>query len=75
MGKKSKQFRARERRAAKRPNATELPAETVAAMVRHAQSGASGVHDDQKTRKTNAGGRTNRVGSRSSAKTAAIKDH
>lgn len=46
----------------------------VAPMVRHAASGAAGVHSDQKTRHFRAAGKTNRVNTRSAAKSAAIKD-
>lgn len=38
-------------------------------------SGAAGAHADSKARNRRAAGRTNRVGSRSSARRAAVRDH
>lgn len=46
----------------------------VVEMVNHSASGAAGVHQDQNARRKGAGGKTNRVGSRSSAKKAAISE-
>lgn len=46
----------------------------VSAMVRHSASGAAGVHSDQKTKRLQPAGKTNRVNTRSAAKSAAIKD-
>lgn len=46
------------------------------ALVQAMQAKASGagVHADQNTRRAAAGGRTNRVGSRSSQRRAAVRD-
>ncbi|MGC0252672.1 hypothetical protein [Pseudactinotalea sp. Z1748] len=50
-----------------------LDAGVVAKRMAHRSSGAAGVHADQNARRQNAGGRTNRVGSRSAARRAAIR--
>lgn len=50
-----------------------LSSDAVAERMAHLRSGAAGVHDDQKTRRSGTY-RTNRVGSRSSQRRAAIKD-
>lgn len=52
-----------------RPHA--LPAQAVRERAEHRRSGAAGVHDDQKAR-VHRTGRTNRVGSRSARRRAAI---
>ena len=57
-----------------KPYAGRMSSERVTEMMAHAGSGAAGVHADQKSRKKNAAGRTNRVGSRSAVKRAVIKD-
>lgn len=50
-----------------------LPAEVVTERASHASSGAAGVHADQSTRRKGTV-RTNRVGSRSSLRRAAVED-
>ena len=50
-----------------------LPAESVTERAAHAASGAAGVHADQTTRRKGVA-RTNRVGSRSSLRRAAIEE-
>lgn len=50
-----------------------LPAEAVTERAAHRASGAAGVHADQTTRRKGVA-RTNRVGSRSSLRRAAIED-
>lgn len=57
----------------KRDHRMALPNEVVAARLGIRSSGAAGVHSDQKARRRAAGGRTNRVGARSSARRAAIR--
>ena len=75
MGKASKSFKARQRRALSKPShAGSLPAERVSEMVMHAASGAAGIHEDQKAKQRAAAGKTNRVGSRSSAKRAVLSE-
>lgn len=49
-------------------------AERTAERMAHLRSGAAGVHADQKTRATGTF-RTNRVGSRSAQRRAAVADH
>ncbi len=49
-----------------------LPEELIRQRTELARSGASGVHDDQKSRRYRVGV-TNRVGSRSARNRAAIK--
>lgn len=51
-----------------------MPAEALAARMAHLRSGAAGVHADQKSRRKAAGGRTNRVGSRSAQRRASVRD-
>lgn len=46
-----------------------------AADLKRRSSGASGAHSDSNSRTRRAAGRTNRVGSRSSARNAAVRDH
>jgi hypothetical protein len=48
-----------------------LPAQAVTERAGHRSSGASGVHDDQNSRKYRTG-KTNRVGGRSARRQAAI---
>lgn len=52
----------------------ELPDGLVAGRMKHRASGAAGVHADQNARRLRAGGRTNRVGSRSAQRRAAVAD-
>ncbi|MPV51021.1 hypothetical protein GCG21_13600 [Pseudactinotalea sp. HY160] len=52
----------------------ELPESLVSGRMQHRSSGAAGVHADQNARRLRAGGRTNRVGARSSQRRAAITD-
>lgn len=54
------------------PYAGRMSGDEVTAMVAHRQSGAAGIHADQRTRRTGTG-RTNRVGSRSAARREAIR--
>ena len=49
-------------------------ADRVAERMAHLRSGAAGVHADQNARRFNAGGHTNRVGSRSAQRRAAVRD-
>ena len=59
----------------KRSSATHkhaLPVEGVRQRAEHRRSGAAGVHDDQKARVFRAGV-TNRIGSRSARRRAAIR--
>lgn len=51
-----------------------MPEEALRQRRELARSGAAGVHADQNARKAGAAGRTNRVGSRSARKAAAIRD-
>lgn len=48
-------------------------AERTAERMAHFRSGAAGIHADQRTRKSGTY-RTNRVGSRSSQRRAAVRD-
>ena len=57
----------------KSTHAFELPDTLIADRMAHRSSGAAGVHADQQARRVAAGGRTNRVGSRSAARRAAIR--
>lgn len=50
-----------------------LPAEQVAQRMAHLRSGAAGIHADQRTRRTGLA-QTNRIGSRSAQRRAAVKD-
>ena len=50
-----------------------LPDELVRQRIEFAGSGAAGVHADQKARRHNTG-QTNRIGSRSSQRAAAIRN-
>lgn len=52
-----------------------LSAEQVAERMAHKRSGAAGVHADSNLRRSVTSGRTNRVGSRSSARKAAVRDY
>jgi hypothetical protein len=54
-----------------RPNTAHTTAQ-VQGIQSLRSSGAAGVHSDQNTRRNAAGGRTNRVGSRSAARRAAV---
>lgn len=58
-----------------RKHSFEHPGELTTRRMDFRASGASGVHIDQKARRNDAGGRTNRVGSRSAARRAAIAFH
>jgi hypothetical protein len=49
-------------------------AERTAERMAHLRSGAAGIHSDQYARNRHAAGRTNRVGSRSTARRAAVRD-
>lgn len=51
-----------------------LPSEVVRDRQLKYSSGAAGVHDDQNSRRYRAGGKTNRVGSRSARRAAAVAD-
>lgn len=51
-----------------------LPGQVVTERISLHASGAAGVHADSDTRRHRAGGRTNRVGSRSARRRAAISD-
>lgn len=52
-----------------------LPAQAVADRMAHLRSGAAGRHSDSNARRTAPGTyRTNRVGSRSTARRAAVRD-
>jgi hypothetical protein len=55
--------------------ATATMAPSVAADLERRRSGAAGAHSDSKARTLRAAGRTNRVGSRSAQRGAAIRDH
>jgi hypothetical protein len=50
-----------------------LPDELVRQRIEFAGSGAAGVHSDQKARRHSTG-QTNRIGSRSSQRAAAIRN-
>lgn len=56
------------------PYKGKMSREQVTEMVRHGQSGAAGVHADQRA-KRNGTGRTNRMGSRSAIRREAVRQY
>lgn len=64
---------AKKRKARKTKHTYALDRRVVAERMAHRSSGAAGVHADQNARRVRAGGRTNRVGTRSAARRAAIR--
>lgn len=50
------------------------PKDVLAARLGRRSSGAAGIHADQNARHVGAAGHTNRVGSRSARRAAAIRD-
>lgn len=51
-----------------------LPREQVAERMAHLRSGAAGAHVSSNLRRGTTAGRTNRVGSRSAQRNAAVRD-